>query len=169
MQDENSPSDTHTPASAQVTIPARIVDWLRRAAYTEIGTAAQALDTAAFALDREAHPEWFRGPAEHLRETYALLDAIGWSQTTPPTATPIDPHENCWALMRALVAALEFADEEVNESIRSLEHTERGILPEPYIEHERARALWNFTATLQAHIDTLAVEEGTDTALDLAA
>ena len=71
--------------------------------------------------------------------------------------------------MRALVAALEFADEEVNESTRGLEQTERAILPEIYIEHERARALCNFTATVQAHIDTLAVEEGTEIALDIAA
>ena len=75
----------------QVTVPAVIMDWLRNAAYAEIGLAAEALDTVAFAVDREGHPEWFRGPAENLREIYALLDAIGWSKTVPPVAVQLDP------------------------------------------------------------------------------
>jgi hypothetical protein len=104
MQDEISGGQWQV-GGTQVTIPARVVDWLRRAAYAEIGSAAQAIDTAAFAKDREAHPEWFRGPAESLRETYALLDAIGWSGTVPPAAVQVDLGEDCWALMRALEAA----------------------------------------------------------------
>jgi hypothetical protein len=88
MQDEMI-GQGQVQGAAQVTIPAGIVDWLRRAAYAEIGAAAEAIDRAAFAIDREAHPEWFRGPAQSLRETYALLDAIGWSGTVPPAAVHV--------------------------------------------------------------------------------
>ena len=84
-----------------MTVPASVVDWLRRAAYAEIGSAAEALNEAAFASDREAHPEWFGTPAENLKEIYALLDTIGWSKTTPPTEAQIDLREDCWAFMRA--------------------------------------------------------------------
>lgn len=57
---------------------------MRRATYAEIGTAAEALDTAAFAQDREGHPERFRTSAQSLRESYALLDKVGWAKTVPP-------------------------------------------------------------------------------------
>jgi hypothetical protein len=141
-------------------IPAIIVDWLRSAAYAEIGLAAEALDTVAFAKDREAHPEWFRGPAENLREIYALLDAIGWSRTVPPADAQIDLREGyCWALMRALQGAAEFADDD--DAVRGDgQQTEQGSIPEHGLETERVGALWDFIADARAQIDELAVEEG---------
>jgi hypothetical protein len=170
MQDENIPSEMRVEGAAQLTIPARVVDWLRRAAYAEIASAAQAIDVAAFASDREAHPEWFRGPAESLRETYALLDAIGWSGTVPPAAVQIDLGEDCWALMRALEAALEFADEDASEPPRNgVGHAERGLVSEREVAVERVGVLWDVAAAAQARIDALAVEEGAEAVLDLAA
>jgi hypothetical protein len=54
-----------------------------------------------------------------------LLDAIGWSGAVPPSAVQIDLREDyCWALMRALTEALEFADEDVWELTRCVEHAE---------------------------------------------
>lgn len=158
MQDERS-GQVLVLGGAQVTVPARVVDWLRRAAYAEIGSAAEAIDIAAFATDREAHPEWFRAPAQSLRETYALLDAIGWSGTVPPIAVRIDLREDCWALMRALTAALEFADEDV----------ERGLASERDAEVERVGVLCDFMAAAEARIDALAVQEGAVAVLDIAA
>src|ERR1035438_10469518 len=154
---------------AQVTVPAGVVDSLRRAAYAEIGAAAQALDAVAFAIDREAHPEWFRGPAARLRESYGLLDAIGWSRTAPPLAVRIDLREDGWGLMRTLAGALEFADEDVSETARGdVEHAERGLAPGHDTEAERAGALWECMAKVQARIDALAVQEGA-AVLDIAA
>jgi len=136
---------------AQMTVPAMIVDWLRRAAYAEIGSAAEALDMVAFDGDREAHPEWFQAPAENLRELYALLDTLGWSRTIPPLAVQIDLHEDyCWALMRALHGAAEFADED----------TGQGLAPVHDAEAERVGVLWDFIADARARIDELAVQEG---------
>jgi hypothetical protein len=170
MQDENIPGEIRAECTTQVTIPARVVDWLRCAAYAEIASAAQAIDTAAFAKGREAHPEWFRGPAQSLRETYALLDAIGWSGTVPPAAVQIDLGRDCWALMRALEAALEFADEDVSEPpCGDLGHAERGLASERDEQVERVGALWDFTAAAQARIDALAVQEGAEVVLGIAA
>jgi len=52
---------------ALVTVPASVVDWVRRAAYAEIGSAAERLDTAAFSTDREAvgSPGGIAPPGSH--------------------------------------------------------------------------------------------------------
>jgi len=154
-----------------VTVPASLVDWLRRAAFAEIGSAAEELDTAAFSTDREAHPDWFPGPMQSLRETYALLGAIGWAKTDPPLGVQIDLSEDGWALMRVLASALEFADEDISETASSItKHSEQHDLPsESATEIERVAALWSFTATTQARIDALAVREEAGAVLDLAA
>ena len=47
---------------------------------------------------------------ENLRETYALLDAIGWSRTVPPVDVRVDLRRDGWVLMRVLHETLEFAD-----------------------------------------------------------
>jgi hypothetical protein len=156
---------------ALVTVPASVVDWVRRAAYAEIGSAAERLDTAAFSTDREAHPEWFCGPVESLREVYALLEAIGWAKTDPPLGVQIDLSQDGWALMRVLSSALEFADEDISQTACStVEHAaQHGPVDEPDAEVERVGALWEFKASAQARIDALAVREETRTVLDLAA
>jgi hypothetical protein len=106
---------------------------------------------------------------ERLREGYALLDAIGWSRTVPPLAVRIDLREDGWGLMRVLAGALEFADEDVSETARGdVEHAERGLAPVRDAQAERAGALWECMAKVQARIDALAVQEGA-AVLDLAA
>jgi hypothetical protein len=157
MQDNVIPTRSRASSGFRVTIPATIMDWVRRATYAEIGLAAEKLDTAAFASDREAHPEWFLGPAANLRESYALLDEIGWSKTTPPLAIQIELHDYSWALLRALHGALEFADEEVGDHIgEDVQDLDR--VPDTVVE--RVGTLWHFTAEAQARIDALAVHEG---------
>jgi hypothetical protein len=170
MQDDYAHNE-HAGGEALVTVPASVVDWLRRAAYAEIGSAAQALDTAAFSTDRETHPEWFRGPVENLREIYTLLDAIGWAKTDPPLGVQIDLSADGWALMRTLAGALEFADEDASEAVArgDVEYAGRGMTPVRDTEVKRAGALWDFMAATQARIDALAVREEEGTVLDLAA
>lgn len=141
---------------AQVTVPSMIVDWLREAAYAEIGLAAEALDMVAFDVDREAHQEWFRGPAENLKQIYALLDVIGWAKSVPPVAVRLDLGEGyCWALMRALHGAAEFADDD-----EGAEQAGPGLAFLHDREAKRVSALWDFIADARARIDELAVQEG---------
>lgn len=158
-------------SATHVTVPASVVDWLRRAAYAEIGSTAEALDEAAFASDRETHPEWFGPPAENLKEIYALLDTIGWSKTIPPIAVQIDLREDCWAFMRALTGALEFADEDASEETTDeVEHTARHLtLVRGGEAEQRAGELWDCIAEAGARIDELAVEQDTGFVLDIAA
>ena len=158
---------------AQVTVPAIIVDRLRSAAYAEIGAVAEALDTVAFANDRELNPQWFRGPAETLRQIYALLGAIGWAKSVPPVAVRLDVREDyCWALMRALHGAVEFADDDVAETIcGDIEQTEQDLMHAQDLEAKRVCALWDFIASARASIDEWVVEEknGEGLVLDIAA
>ncbi|MGA8364333.1 MAG: hypothetical protein WB709_07410 [Solirubrobacteraceae bacterium] len=169
MQDHFIPCCGQASSATHVTVPASVVDWLRRAAYAEIGSAAE---EAAFASDREAHPEWFGTPAENLKEIYALLDTIGWSKTTPPTEAQIDPREDCWAFMRALTGALEFADEDANEETTrgEVEHTAPHLtLVQGGEAERRAGELWDCIAEAGARIDELAVAQDTGFVLDIAA
>ena len=165
MQDHDTPiSETFTlNRRAHVTLPAIIVDWVRDAAYAEIGAVAEALDTVAFANDRELHPQWFRAPAENLCQIYALLDKLGWAKSSPPAPVPLDVREDyCWALMRALHGAAEFADDDVTETISGdAEQTEQDLLLRAQnLEAKRVCALWDFIADTRASIDEWAVEEG---------
>lgn len=171
MQDEMIGGGSVT-NGAQVTVPALIVDWLRSAAYAEVGSAAEALDTVAFANDREAHPEWFRGPAESLKQIFALLDAIGWAKTDPPDGVQLDLREDyCWALMRALQGAAEFADDDASEDAACGDVGQRGLALVNNLEARRMSVLWDFIADARAAIDELAVEdgEGEGFVLDIAA
>jgi hypothetical protein len=161
MQDHVIPTRARASSGFRVTIPATIVDWVRRATYAEIGLAAEKLDTAAFASDREAHPEWFLGPAANLRESYALLDEIGWAKTNPPLAVQIELRDYSWALLRALEGALEFADEEIGDHVgEDVEHATQRLDLVPDTVVERVGTLWHFTAEAEARIDALAVQEG---------
>lgn len=65
---------------------------------------------------------WTRGePAGNLR--VAGRDRLVGGG--PPSAVQIDLREDyCWALMRALTEALEFADEDVCELTRCVEYAE---------------------------------------------
>ena len=162
--------DHHTPISegitldrgAHVTVPAIIVDRLRSAAYAEIGAVAEALDTVAFASDRELHPQWFRAPAENLRQIFALLDAIGWAKAVPPIPLGIDVRRDyCWALMRALHGAAEFADDDLTETMSGdVEQAEEDLTVAERLETERVGALWGLIADARAAIDEWAVEDG---------
>ncbi|MGO9448941.1 MAG: hypothetical protein ACLP04_09845 [Solirubrobacteraceae bacterium] len=146
---------------ARVTVPAMIVDWLRSAAYAEIGSAAESLDTVAFSRDREARPEWFRGLAESLKQTYALLDAIGWGKSVPPDAVQLDLREDyCWALMRALQGAAELADDDDASQAACGDVEQRGLALVHDLEARRVGVLWDFIADARARIDELAVAEG---------
>jgi hypothetical protein len=92
---------------------------------------------------------------------YALLDTIGWSQTTPPVAVPIALHENSWALMRALNGAMELADEDVHELARNAGKQVMACAS------ERVGEPYELIADTQARIDTLAVNEGLEPALEI--
>jgi len=146
---------------ALLTVPAGIVEWLRRGVFAEIGSAAEAMDEAAFKDGRESHPEWFLGPLEDLKEIVALLERIGWDATVSPVDARLDLRRGRRALLRALEAALGFAEEDASEAVRrDAERTDEQELTaaERDIEIERVGVLRDFIATVQAGIDALVDE-----------
>jgi hypothetical protein len=164
MQDQNIAIDEgfKLDRGAHVMVPAIIVDWLRDAAYAEIGSPGEALLTNAFSHDREAHPEWFRNSAESLKQIYELLDKIGWAKSVPPVPVRVDIRENyCWALIRALLSATDFADDGVTETTSAdAEQAEQDLLFAQDLEAKRICALWDLIANARASIDEWAVERG---------
>jgi hypothetical protein len=149
-------------AGSLLRVPAGIVEWLRRGAFAEIGSAAERINESAFARGRETHPEWFLAPTEDLRELYALLDAIGWASAVPPVAARVDLRKDRRALMSSLEAALGFAEGDASEAVRRnvAEHAGQGQLAEHDVEIERVGALRDFIAVAQARIDALTDGEG---------
>jgi hypothetical protein len=143
--------------AAQVAVPAKVVDALRRAVYAEIGWAAQALDLAILARDREAHLERFRAPAQGLRESYALTNMLGWSRSEPSAVVHVELNSCGWTLMRALATALEFAEEDVDEQTR--QDVEQRALA---AQRECVGLLSDFIGLVQSRIDALAVGESED-------
>lgn len=101
-----------------LTVPAGIVDGLRRAVFAAIGEAGEAINEAAFAKDCAEHPEWFTVPTNDLVEMYELLEAIGWAATVPPVSVRVDLRADGRALMRALRGALDFARADTEEAAR---------------------------------------------------
>jgi hypothetical protein len=164
MQDQ----DTHISEGftldrgSHVMVPAIIVDWLRDAAYAEIGAVAEALITVAFANDRELRPRWFRAAADTLKQIFALLDAIGWAKSVPPVPVRLDVRADyCWALIRALLGATEFADDDVAETpCCDVEQTWQDLMLAQSLDAKRVGALWDFIANARAAIDEWTVEDG---------
>ena len=163
MRHQYASASSRTQDATQVIVHPRLVDSLRCAIYAEIGTAAESLDTAVTAGDREAHPERFRAAAQSLRESYGLLDSVGWTKTEPPVAVPLDLREDSWALVRALDSAQEFAGEEVYEVSRDTDGQA------PACETERLCRLYSFTDEVQCCVDMLAVQEAVEFLPDLVA
>lgn len=145
-----------------LTVPSRIVYWLRQAAFAEIASAAQAIDAVAFVDGREAHREWFLGPAQDLKGIFALLETIGWSGTVPPVDVQVDLRTDRRALMSALEEALEFAEADANRAVRRdhAEQAEPGLPAERDAEVERVGVLRDIIAEAQVRIDAFTAKEG---------
>jgi hypothetical protein len=97
-----------------VTIPAELVEQLRQGAFVAIGAAAHAIDGVVFSGKRGAHPEWFRGPAEDLRELCGLLDVIGWEGEMPEIDVRLELEALPRGLLKALRAAIDTEAEKGN-------------------------------------------------------
>ncbi len=116
-QDKQAGRADDGPSSEKlVTVPAELVDQLHQGAFAAIGAAAHAIDGVAFSGKRGAHPEWFRGPSEDLRELCGLLDAIGWEGAAPEVDVRLDPDALPRGLLKALRAAMDTAEAEKGNS-----------------------------------------------------
>ena len=142
-----------------LTVPAGIVDGLRRAVFAAIGEAAEAINESAFAKDRAEHPEWFTGPTNDLVEMYELLGVIGWAAIVLPVSVQVDLWAHGRALMMALQQALGFAEADASEAVRRAAEQPETARSTPHsaaIEH--VELLREFIALAQPRFD--AAERG---------
>jgi hypothetical protein len=137
-----------------ITVPAGIVDGLRRAVFAVIGEAAEAINESAFAKDRGDHSEWFVIPTNDLVGLYELLEVIGWAESAPPVGVQVDLRANGRVLMKALHGALDFAEADASEAVRAaVEPSGTAGLGERAAEIERVGVLRNFIAVAQPRFD----------------
>jgi hypothetical protein len=142
-----------------VTVPAEIVDGLREATFAAVGKAGEAINEAAFAKGRGENPKWFHAPMTALEELFALLDVLGWTETTPPVGTEIFLWADGRALMMALQEALGFAEADAGEGVRrAAERPEEPRSAEHGTAIERVGVLRELIAVAQPRFD--AIERG---------
>jgi hypothetical protein len=139
-----------------LTVPAGIVDGLRRAVFAAIGEAAEAINESAFAKDRAVHPEWFTGPTNDLVAMYELLEVIGWAAMGPPVDVRVDLWAHGQVLARTLGGALDFAEADAEEAASvPAEQSGRARSTEHSAAIEHVEALRDFIAVAQARLDAI--------------
>jgi hypothetical protein len=92
------------------------VERLRQGAFVAIGAAAHGIDGLVFSGERGAHPEWFRGPVEDLRELCGLLDVIGWEGAVPEVDVRLDRDAVPRGLLKAFRAAIDTEEAEQGDA-----------------------------------------------------
>jgi hypothetical protein len=140
-------------------VPAGIIDGLRRAVFAAIGEAAEAINEAAFAEDREEHSEWFVLPTNDLVEIYELMEMIGWAATVPSVSVRVDLWTHGRVLARTLRGALDLAEADAEEDARvPAEQSETAHSAEHGAAIEHVEALRAFIVVARARLD--AIERG---------
>lgn len=119
---DSRPSSSAVQRGSRVTLAGDLVDWVRRASYSEIAAVAEELDEAVSARSRGAYPHRFQEQAQRLSELCGLLGRIGWVQTTPAVAVTLDLDAGDGVVAQVLEGALELAQEEAlaEEQVREL-------------------------------------------------
>jgi hypothetical protein len=89
-----------------ITIPARIVRYLREALHSQLGMAAEDIGQASHEAGR-AKPVLYAEPMERFDRFRALLDLIGWKDETDERPAAINLVGHREALLSALQAQVE--------------------------------------------------------------
>jgi hypothetical protein len=164
MQDQDRQAEwagepSGSDGARSLTVPAGIVDGLRRAVFAAIGEAGEAINESAFAKDRAEHPEWFTAPTNDLVEMYELMEAIGWAATVPPVSVQLDLWAHGRALMRTLQGALDFAKADAEEAARvPAQQSGRARSVKRDVEAQQVEVLRGFIVVARARLD--AIERG---------
>ncbi|MGN6371535.1 MAG: hypothetical protein ACTHM1_00870 [Solirubrobacteraceae bacterium] len=124
------------------TIPAGLVRSVRLGLHTELGTAADEIETVSVERGRHEHPEWYEKPLAKLDATRALLDVVGWGEPEQAAEVDIDLDEHREALLAALTEQTTLHRELVEEADQvDVERAEKGKPPKAQATRARAAAL----------------------------
>jgi hypothetical protein len=108
-----------------ITIPARIVRYLREALHSQLGMAAEDISQASHEVGR-ARPVLCAESMERFDRTRALLDLIGWKDTTDEGPATINLVGHRQALLTALQAQLT-AERDMTNDDPALEGAKKQI------------------------------------------
>jgi hypothetical protein len=108
-----------------ITIPARIVRYLREALHSQLGMAAEDISEASHEVGQE-RPMLYVEPLERLDRSRALLDLIGWKDTAEEGPATINLIGHRQMLLRALQAQL-IAERDMSREDTKLKGAEKQI------------------------------------------
>lgn len=108
-----------------ITIPARIVRYLREALHSQLGMAAEDISEASHEVGQE-RPVLYVEPLERLDRSRALLDLIGWKDTADEGPATINFIGHRQMLLRALEAQLT-AEHDMSQEDTTLKGAEKQI------------------------------------------
>jgi hypothetical protein len=147
--------------SATLTVPSEMVRYLRDGLHNEIGNAAQAISQVVVEAGHDQHPEWYREPLEHFDQLRALLDLIGWDDTSTPAEVRVNLREHQRAILAALGVEMIVATDDLGEATRvDAERATRGEPPQREATAQRVLALREFTSAVKDLVDTRETPEG---------
>jgi hypothetical protein len=109
-----------------ITIPARIVRYLREGLHSQLGMAAEDIGQANHEGGR-LRPVLYAEPLERFDRTRALLDLIGWKDETDEGPAAINLVGHRQALLSALQAQVE-TEREMTRDDPTLRGAEKQIL-----------------------------------------
>lgn len=119
------PHDQWRTNMTTITIPARIVRYLREALHSQLGMAAEDISEAGHEVG-QARPVLYAEPLERLDRSRALLDLIGWKDTTDEGPAMINLIGHPQMLLRALRAQL-VAERDMSSEDTTLKGAEKQI------------------------------------------
>lgn len=133
-------------------VPAGLIDNLRRGALDVLAAAAEEVATVSIIEDRGL----LREALAQFDRVRALLDVIGWIEADPPVEVRFDLREHWQATLDALENEISASGDRVKEAAAvDAERAERGEPPKREATIQRARALREFAAMVQAQADRL--------------
>jgi hypothetical protein len=125
-------------------VPAELVGSLRAGLHAALTFAAEEIATRGMDVRRERDPEFYSDALGCFDRARALLSAIGWIEVDRPVEARFDLHEHWRATVAALEHEISASGDRVQEA--AVVDAERA---------ERGRALYEFTAMVQAQADRL--------------
>jgi hypothetical protein len=110
-----------------LTVPAELVGYLRTCLHSELGGAADEISSTTLQPMRERYPKWYDDGLARLDRTRALLDVIGWADSSEPTPVEIDLTVHSAALLAGLTLAVVIAESDSAEEPTDQQRTDAAM------------------------------------------
>ncbi|HTA97595.1 MAG TPA: hypothetical protein VK730_08125 [Solirubrobacteraceae bacterium] len=123
-------------------IPAELVRTLRMGLHSELGGAAQEIESVSDRYGRHRHPEWYEEPLAKFDGVRALLDEVGWGESPKPIDIVVDLTKHQCATLGSLRSQMCIHRDMVEEAeVVDRERAKQGKPPKAPATIARAEAL----------------------------